>query len=102
MKTCSYIIYRIAILVSTLIIIWNVTYYTLSTDIQEHRFGFVTEVARIFRFSLIFSLPFLLFLISEIYKFNKRKEFKLRKAAIILTVLVTLLVVTLIYFNLKF
>ena len=64
----------------------------MPSNIQEHRFGFVTEVSRIFKVSLLFSFFFLLVLVIEIYKYNRRKEIKLRKTAVIVSVFVTLLV----------
>ncbi len=102
MKVINYILIRILVMVGSLVLIWNGTYYTLSTTIQEHRFGFITEVSRIFRFSLFFSLLLLLFLIKEIYTFNKRGEIKLKKAALFMSLFVTLVVIVLIFLNFQY
>ena len=84
------------------IIIYNGAYYTLTEHLQEDRFSFVSELDRFLELSLIFSIIFLLFLLFEIFIFNKRQQSNLRNAAIIFCSFVTLSVISLIYANLIF
>ncbi len=102
MKIHKYILIRITVLLIALIIIYNGAYYTLSEHIQEWRFSFVAELDRIFELSLIFLIMFLLFLLVEIYIFNRRQQTNLRNTAIFFCSFVTILVITLIYINLFF
>ncbi len=99
MSIHKFILIRIAIVLIAFLIIYNGAYYTLSESLQEDRFSFVAEIDRIFELSLIFSIVFLLFLFAEIYLFNKRQQYKLRKAALIFSGFITLLVIALFYIN---
>ncbi|BFM45343.1 hypothetical protein CFS9_39840 [Flavobacterium sp. CFS9] len=99
MKTHKFILIRIATLLVALLIIYNGAYYTLPEYIQEDSFSFIAEIDRIFELSLIFLVLFLLFLLIEIYLFNKRKQANLRSAAMIFSLFVFILVITLFYAN---
>jgi hypothetical protein len=99
MKTHKYILSRILTLVIAIIIIYNGAYYTLPKYLQEDRFSFVSELDRIFELSLIFSIIFLLFLLVEIYIFNKREQTNLRSVAMIFSFFTTIVVIALFYIN---
>jgi hypothetical protein len=99
MKIRKFILIRIAIVLIALIIIYNGAYYTLSEYLQQDRFSFVAELDRIFELSLIFLIIFLLFLLAEIYLFNKRQQTNLRNTAMIFSLFVAILVLALLYAN---
>lgn len=99
MKIRKYILIRVTILLTALIIIYNVAYYTLSEYLQEDRFSFVSELDRSFELSLIFSIVFLLFLLIEVYIFHIQQQNNLRNAAMILSLFTTFAVSVLLYAN---
>lgn len=98
MKISKYLLIRIITLIIGFIVIWNIAYYTLPKYIQEDDFVIVAELDRIFSLNLYFSIIFLIFILIEIYLFNKRKQTKLKNQATILSIFLTVLIVVLIYF----
>ena len=99
MRIYKFILIRIAIVLIVLLIIYSGAYYILPEYLQEDRFSFVAEIDRILELSLIFSSVFLLFLLAEIYQFNKRQQYNLRNAAMIFSLFITILVIALFYAN---
>ena len=82
MKEQKYVLTRIATLISIFTIVWNSTRYTFLSSIREDSYLVVAELDRIFYLELIFLILFLLFILTEIYVFTKRKEIKMRNVSI--------------------
>ena len=82
MKTYTYIGKRLILFIFGITSLRYATYYTLPRNIREDGFGFVAELDRFFTLCFIFSLFFLIYILSEIRKFNSVRSLKLRNMAI--------------------
>lgn len=95
MKVTVYIGTRLMIFIFGIICILYGTNYTFPRYIREDGYGGIPVLYRVFEFSRIFSIAFLVYTFSEINKKSKIGDMKLRNAAICLSVIFLIVTITL-------
>lgn len=78
---------RLILFILGLVCLRYIAFYSLPSYIREDGFAFIAEFDRFFTLCFIFSIAFLIYSFFEIFNHSKKKDIKLKKQAIWLSII---------------
>lgn len=82
MKNVKYLAPRITVAIVLLALCWYFSYYFLPEQYRDDQFSFIGELDAFFRVSMAVFIIFILYIITEIIRYQKKHNFVLRNNAI--------------------